>query len=56
MFVDKDMNDVVIKPRNKFTDRALQRLASSKDIIKKKEALSMSFVNFGKSKFSGLFR
>ena len=53
---DQDMQDVVIKPRNGFTDNALRRLVPQTNVREKKAALSQSLQNIGGLRGSGLFR
>ena len=39
--------DVVIKPRNNFSNSALRCVVPQTDLKKKKESLSMSLINMG---------
>ena len=50
--------DVVIKPRNDFTDGALRLVTPKIDLRKKKESLSMSLINIGGAgrASSGMFK
>ena len=49
MIVDEGTVEVVMKPRNTFSNGALRRVVPPIDLRKKKESLSMSMINMGSS-------
>ena len=54
MMVDERV-EVVVKPRNMFSNSALRRVVPSIDLKKKKESLTMSMINITSGGGSRLF-